>query len=255
MSEQPKSTPVVNDRLIAHLRKELENQDPSRRAWAIGEYCDLATLARETVVALLRGLNDPDSDLRYLAVKGFLLAFPIPEAVLSGLLRKIESDDPEVRLAAIDQLLILLPRVLASLSGRQATEQPPTSKQPDSAREDFMEYAGRWVAWTRDRQRILAVADSFADVMKKAMESGESDPYVKKAPGVSPENARKPFAILEDESPNIIDDVSKVFPDPDTWLDAPNSSLGGEKPRDLIRTGKEQEVRYLLRGIKDGITT
>ena len=36
---------------------------------------------------------------------------------------------------------------------------------------------------------------------------------------------------------------------------APNNLLGGEKPRDLIRTEREQEVRYLLRGIQDGITT
>jgi hypothetical protein len=118
-----------------------------------------------------------------------------------------------------------------------------------------MEHKGRWVAWTRDRQRVIAVADSFADVMKQAIASGEPDPYVKKAQGVSPEAARKPFAILEDESSNILDDVGKVFPDPETWLDSPNSSLGGEKPRNLISTEREREVRYLLRGIKDGITT
>ena len=118
-----------------------------------------------------------------------------------------------------------------------------------------MEYAGRWVAWTRDRQRVLAVADSFADVMNQATRSGESDPYVKKVPGVSPEGARKPFVILEDESSNIVDDVSKVVPNAEVWLDSPNSSLGGERPRDLIGTEMEREVRYLLRGIKDGITT
>jgi len=78
---------------------------------------------------------------------------------------------------------------------------------------------------------------------------------VKKAPGVSPKAARKPFAILEVESPNILDDVRKVFPDSKAWLDAPNDSLGGEKPRDLIGTEREWEVRQLLRGIEDGITT
>ena len=130
-----------------------------------------------------------------------------------------------------------------------------TSKQPNPVMEDLMEYAGRWVAWTSDRQRVVAVADSFADVMKQASASGELDPYVKKAPGISPQAARKPFTILEDESSNIIDDIGKVFPDPDAWLDAPNGSLGGEKPRDLIHTEREQEVRYLLRGMKDGITT
>jgi hypothetical protein len=121
--------------------------------------------------------------------------------------------------------------------------------------EDVMEYAGRWVAWTRDRQRVLAVADSFADVMNQAIRSGESDPYVKKALGVSPNGARKPFVILEDESSNIVDEVNKVVADSEAWLDSPNSSLGGERPRDLIGTEMERDVRYLLRGIKDGITT
>ena len=74
-------------------------------------------------------------------------------------------------------------------------------------------------------------------------------------PGIAPEAARKPFSILEDESPNIMDDISMVFPDPEAWLETPNSSLGGAKPRDLISTEREREVRFLLRGIIDGITT
>ena len=94
-----------------------------------------------------------------------------------------------------------------------------------------MEHAGRRVAWTRDRQRVVAVADSFADVMSQAIRSGERDPYVKKLPGVSPGGARKPVVTLEDESSNIIDDVSKVVPDAEIWLDSPNSSLGGQRLR------------------------
>jgi uncharacterized protein (DUF2384 family) len=87
--------------------------------------------------------------------------------------------------------------------------------------------------------------------MDQAIRSGEPDPYVKKAPG----GARKPVATLEDESSDIMDDVSKVVPDAKVWLDSPNSALGGQKPRDLIGTEMEPEVRYLLRGIRDGITT
>jgi Protein of unknown function (DUF2384) len=121
--------------------------------------------------------------------------------------------------------------------------------------EDLMQYEGRWVAWTRDRRRIVAVANSFADVVKQANRSGESDPYVKKLPGVSPEGIRKPFVILDDESTNIEEDVSKLIPDAEEWLDSPNSLLRGERPRDLIGTDMEPEVRYLLRGIRDEITT
>jgi hypothetical protein len=118
-----------------------------------------------------------------------------------------------------------------------------------------MEHAGRWIAWTRDGKRILAVADTFSDVMTQAEEAGESDPYVKRAPGVALGTAHKPFVLLEDESPNILDDVRKDLPAPEAWLEAPNAALGGEKPRDLIGTDREPEVRYLLRGIKYGITT
>ena len=186
---------------------------------------------------------------------GLPLAFPDAEEILIELLSPVESEDPKVRLAAISQVIIILPQVLAALSGMMPDGSSAAFNQPVPVMEDLMEYAGRWVAWTRDRQRVLAVADSFADVMNQAIRSGESDPYVKKIPGVSPEGARKPFVILEDESSNIVDDVSKVVPDPEAWLDSPNSSLGGERPRDLIGTEMEREVRYLLRGIKDGITT
>ena len=90
-------------------------------------------------------------------------------------------------------------------------ELPSSGKHPDdSVMEDLMEHAGRWVAWTRDRQRILAVADSFADAMTQALAAGEQDPYVNKAPGVSLDAGRKPFVILEDDSPNIIDDVRRL---------------------------------------------
>jgi hypothetical protein len=91
--------------------------------------------------------------------------------------------------------------------------------------------------------------------MAQALAAGESDPYVRKAPGVSPNASRKPFRLLEDESPNILDDIQKVIPDPEAWLDAPHALLGGAKPRDLIGTEREREVRSLLRGIKYGIPT
>jgi HEAT repeat protein len=257
MTEKPKRLSRDRLRTVEQIRNDLDSPEPSRRERAIGECGDFASHAGAILVALVRGLNDPDYGIRALAIKGLFRAFPVleDEATISRLLSEIESNEPEVRLAAIDKLLIILPQVLAALSGRKPGERAPTSKQPNSVREDLMEYAGRWVAWTRDRQRVLAVANSFADVMEQAIASGESDPYVKKVPGVSLEAAHKPFAILEDESSNILDDVRKVFPDPDAWLDAPNSFLGGERPRDLISTEREREVRYLLRGIKDGITT
>jgi hypothetical protein len=215
----------------------------------------LAPYVGAVLAALLRGLNDPDEDVRFKAFQGLPLAFPSAEELLSHLLSPVASEDPKVRLAAISRVVRILPQVLAALPGVTPKGSSATLNQPVPITEDLMEHAGRWVAWTRDRQRVVAVADSFVDVMNQAIRSGESDPYVRKVPGVSPEGARKPDVILEDESSNILDDVSKVLPDAEVWLDSPNSSLGGERPRDLIGTEMEREVRYLLRGIRDGITT
>jgi hypothetical protein len=223
----------------------LENPESSRREHALGQLWEFAPVVEPFFTVFLRGLNDPDDDIRGQAVRGLLRAFPSAESPLSDLLADVQSEDAKVRLAAIRRVLIILPNVLAALAGIQL----------EPVVEDLMEHAGRWVAWTRDRQRVLAVADSFAEVMQQALASGETAPYVKKAPRVAPDPAATTVAILDDESPDIRDDISKLFPAPDAWLDAPNSFLGGEKPRDLIGTEREREVRDLLRGVQDGITT
>ena len=243
MPEKPKSTTRDHLRPVAKVLKDLDSSEPSKRKRVIEECGDLAPYVGAVLAALLRGLNDPDEVVRLKAFQGLPCAFPGAEEMLIKLLSPVESEDPKVRLAAISQVITILPQVLAALSGMTPDGSSAASNQPVPVTEDLMEYAGRWVAWTRDRQRVLAVADSFADVMNQAIRSGESDPYVKKVPGVSPEGARKPFVILEDESSNIVDDVSKVIPDAEVWLDSPNSWLGGERPRDLIGTEMEREVR------------
>jgi Protein of unknown function (DUF2384) len=255
MAEKPKRTTQDRLRLVAKRLQDLDNSEPSKRRRVIEECGDLAPYVGAVLAALLRGLDDPDEDVRLKASQGLPRAFPRAEERLIELLGPVESEDPKVRLATISQVIILLPQVLADLSGVTPDGSSAACRQPVPVTEDLMEYAGRWVAWTRDRQRVLAVADSFPDVMNQAIRSGESEPYVNKVPGVSPDSARRPFVLLEDESPNIVDDVSKVIPNSEAWLDSPNSWLGGEKPRDLIGTEMEWEVRYLLRGIRDGITT
>lgn len=255
MAEKRKHPSRDRFRKVAQILTNLDSPEPSRRERAIGECRDRAPQVEPILVALLRGLNDEDEHVRWHAVNGLLCAFPSAENTLSRLLKSIESNEPKVRLAAIDRIITILPNILAALSGMKPDESSTTGKQSDPVMEDLMEHAGRWVAWSRDRQKLLAVADSFQDAMAQALAAGEHDPYVKKAPGVSLEPDRQPFAIVEGESADILDDVRKVFPDPGAWLDAPNDSLGGKKPRDLIHTEREREVRYLLRGIEDGITT
>jgi hypothetical protein len=255
MAEMPKRTSRDRPRSFKQILADLNSPEPSRRGRAIDDCSEFAPHAVVVLAALLRGFNDPDEDVRMKACRGLLHAFPGPERALSRLLTDSEDAGPEVRLAVTRRVLIILANDLAALSGVKLDEAPPTDEQAEPVKEDGMEHAGRWVAWTRDRQRILAVGDSFADVMQQAAASGEPDPYVKKAPGVAPEAARAPVAILQDESQDILEDVSQVFPDPNAWLDAPNNSLGGARPRDLIGTERERELRDLLRGIRDGITT
>jgi hypothetical protein len=252
-----KSKPPARDRrrAVSEVLENLGSAETSGQERLIGEVWDLLPHVEPILAALLRGLNSDNEDVRYQTAKGILRAFPSAETRLTRHMREIESSEPKVRLAATERIIIILANALADLAGIKLDESATTGRQPDPFKEDLVKHAGQWIAWSRDRQRILAVADSFSGVMAQAEAAGEPDPYVKKAPGFSPQTAHNPFAILEDESSNIIEEVSKVFPDPDAWLDAPNSSLGGEKPRALINTDMEQEVRYLLRGIQDGITT
>lgn len=240
---------------IAQVLANLGSSEGSRLEGGIGEASEFAPQIEPTMTVLLRGLNNPAENVRYQAFQCLLLAFPSAATSLHRLEASFHSEDPKDRLAGVRNVIIILANALADLAGTKLDESPPTGGESDTFTEELMEHAGRWVAWSQDRKQILAVADSFAEVMEQAEAAGESDPYVKKAPGIAPNTAFKPFQLLEDESPNVIDDVKKVFPTPDAWLNAPNDALGGDKPFDLIGTVREPEVRYLLRGIANGITT
>jgi Protein of unknown function (DUF2384) len=61
--------------------------------------------------------------------------------------------------------------------------------------------------------------------------------------------------LLPGEDPDIRKDVTALVADPSKWLDTPNSQLGGNKPKDLIGTDREQLLRDLLRAIKYGMPT
>jgi len=114
--------------------------------------------------------------------------------------------------------------------------------------------AGHWVAWDREQKNVLAATDTYAEAMRKAAEAGEMEPVIQKAPG-NRAAAPRPYALLEDESSDVVDDARAIFADADGWLDTPNVLLGGCKPRELLGTDQEPHVRDLLRGIRYGITT
>jgi hypothetical protein len=57
------------------------------------------------------------------------------------------------------------------------------------------------------------------------------------------------------EKQDIRKEIEALVKEPSRWMDAPNDQLGGEKPRDLIGTDREQRLRDLLRAIRYGIPT
>jgi hypothetical protein len=61
--------------------------------------------------------------------------------------------------------------------------------------------------------------------------------------------------LLPGEKADIREEVAALIAEPEKWLDMPNNQLGGEKPKDLIGTEREQLLRDLLRAIKYGMMT
>jgi len=130
-----------------------------------------------------------------------------------------------------------------------------TKPLADPVTKAMREQPGRWIAWNEARRTVLATADTYEDALRQAAAADDPEPEIAKAPGIQPAVAARPFTLLEGESDNVIEDVKKIIPDSDEWLDTPNTSLWLEKPRDLIGTERERQLRYLLRGIRNGITT
>jgi hypothetical protein len=56
-----------------------------------------------------------------------------------------------------------------------------------------------------------------------------------------------------DEQSDLRALIAEVVADPDTWMDTPNDQLGGFRPRELIGTNREGQLRELARSIKIGM--
>jgi len=63
------------------------------------------------------------------------------------------------------------------------------------------------------------------------------------------------YKLLADEDPDIVEDMKKIFDDPQPWLDRRIDWLWGRKPREMIGTEDEIHVRNWLRMLKYGIPT
>jgi hypothetical protein len=117
------------------------------------------------------------------------------------------------------------------------------------------EHSGKWIAWRPTDKVVLAAADTYAEIMQAVGDPVPADLVIEKAPGVHRAVAERKFQLLDDESPDILEEVRSTIPDADRWLSTPNTRLWFEKPRDVIGTPREVYVRYLLRGIRNGITS
>ena len=120
---------------------------------------------------------------------------------------------------------------------------------------DLDRQRGRWIAWDENQESILAYADTYPEIMARVEELRLVNPFVERAPGLHPSVAEKPFEIREGESPDVLNDVRETIADADGWLDTPNTQLGYEKPRTLIGTTQEEQLRDILRGIWSGISS
>lgn len=61
---------------------------------------------------------------------------------------------------------------------------------------------------------------------------------------------------IRDERDSLLEEIAEIVLDPDTWLDMPNSRLGGQQPRTLLDSDKGREVlRNLVRMVECGMVT
>jgi len=68
--------------------------------------------------------------------------------------------------------------------------------------------------------------------------------------------ARNARELVPDRSDPLLADIAKLVPYPDAWLDTPNYSLGGQRPRDLLQTEKGRAILYnLVESVKHGFFT
>ncbi|PYQ58229.1 MAG: hypothetical protein DMF53_20810 [Acidobacteria bacterium] len=61
---------------------------------------------------------------------------------------------------------------------------------------------------------------------------------------------------IRDKRDSLLEEIAEIVVDPDTWLDTPNSRLGGQPPRALLRSDQGREIlRSLVQSVKFGMVT
>ncbi len=192
------------------------------------------------LLAAVRAVGDAEELVAYRAFQLIERLFPeLPRQSPELWSRLGRADDRQVRLAAAEELVRILPELEREVRMR--------------------DLSGRWIAWDGDQETVVAAADTYPELIRLLEADGLADQAViEKAPGVHPAVAARPFVLLDDESANIVDDINRTIPDAkdaEEWLDAPNTRLWCQRPRDFIGTPEEPSLRFLLRGIRSGFTS
>jgi hypothetical protein len=232
------------------LERQLASDSVRDREEAIRGLWDLGPAAAGALPSIAKAVGDPEESVAYKAFQMFEQL--CPQSVLDqfpGLPDRLQGEG-QVRLQAIEELVRLLPPL--QYGDRGSKEDPVISSPRPLAPAG---YEGKWIVRRQNDERILGAADTYPEILELAKRLGRADLVVERAPGIDPDVAAKPFELLNGESPDIEKDIRETIPDADRWLDSPNAQLWFQKPRDLIGTPQERELRYLLRGIWSGITS
>jgi hypothetical protein len=242
--------------LLATLEGKLSGGGEQDREAAIRELRNLGAGALPALPAIARAVGDSDELVVKEALGYFGDLCPAVSEQNPELWSRLHSCDDKVRLAAAEDLVRIFPSVAPGGAARgrdhllaiNEDAMPQARETPLSS----AEVLGKWVAWDENQETVLAVADSYSELMRCIDEFRLVDPIIERTPGL---HADVPLELLEGESADILKDVRETIPDAEQWLDTPNTRLWYKRPRELIGTPDERQLRYLLRGLWSGITS
>ncbi len=244
--------------VITALESELASGSSWEREKAICQLLDLGRAALPALPAIVRAIADANEIVATKALAIIERLYPTVPEQFTGLWLRLHSLEDKDRLAASEELGNLLPTLVPGRANAGSDE--TESVEEDAVPEPFEmslppEYHGKWIAWDEKQEQVVAADDTYLGLLHRVEQMGLVDPQIERAPVVDSALAEAPLALLEGESPDILEDLRQTIPDTDEWLDTPNTRLWFKKPRELLGTPQERQLRDLLRGIWSGVTS
>ena len=98
-----------------------------------------------------------------------------------------------------------------------------------------------------EKRHLVSANSGQGGIQPQSATEGDSMPKQSHIPG---------FELFDDENPDVLEDLREIIGEElDEWLDTPHLKFGDKKPRELVGTPQEKEIRILIRQIRDGIPT